>query len=238
MKHEKSIWKIPACIFGARGNLPTDLRVRFQKSITGVWRLASGNYDGLEECVLEFRDIGEYIVYDGIGFNNDRTHGSYTYDSKQIDMIYTSSGQATFTKVNTNSAPRAFEEREVTARYINDYTVISSQCVSSTETSRVYEIVISKAYKYLENQITKKDRYEYSKRGECWYLTNSEGIGSVDNWHDIIGSYDFSSVTKKTLDISYFDGKTITFDYFAEQCFCHPFESAVRRRLPEQSRPE
>lgn len=213
-----------------------------KKSITGTWRLVSGKYDGLEECVLEFRDIGEYIVYEGTGLKNDSTHGSYTYDNKQIDMIrsgvfhvisnyslennqlilITSSGQAVFTKVNINAVPKAFNEAEVSARYTNDYTVLSTQCVSSTETSRVYEVVISKAYKYLDNQITKKDWYEYSKLGEYWYLTRSEEIDFVDNWHDIVGSYDFSYITEKKLDISYFDGKTITLDFYAEQLHLAP----------------
>lgn len=211
-----------------------------KKNIIGIWRLNSGGFSygftSYDTCAIEFRDNGEYIIYTGSTYSDDYNRGSYTYDNKQITLIaegtfhftynyslngnqlsmVSSSGTQYLTKVDLNATPKAFDDSQVSQRYVDQgYQVQDYNLVSQSSDEKIYHTTIAQSYTYMDEVIIREDKYLYSRIGEMWYLNESSDYNVSEDWH-ILGLWTHENVGYvTTLRFYSFDGSEANIDYYS-----------------------
>lgn len=208
--------------------------VSAKKNITGVWRMNSGEFsygsDSYDTCAIEFRSNGEYIIYTGPYYEDDYNHGKYTYDNNQFTLtaedshkysysingnqlsLYTINNTQKFTKVDLSEESRAFDDSQVRRQYEGQgYQVQNCVLASQDTVERQYNITIKKPYQYMDEIITRVDKYRYSRIGKMWYLDErGSSISNVtEDWH-ILGLWIHDD---ETLRFYSFDGQTASIYY-------------------------
>ncbi len=210
-----------------------------KKNITGVWRMNEGYFsykaNTYDKFAIEFKDNGEYIMYTGTDYTDDYNRGSYMYDKSQITLIVdsafrfpynysfhgnqlsmvTSNGTLTFTKVDLNAVPKSFDASQISQQYeFLGYQVQESKCVSQSTDEKVFHSTISQSYMYMDEIIIREDKYNYSRIGEMWYLSESSDYNVSENWR-ILGLWTQKHLGGKvtTLSVYSFDGTEASIDY-------------------------
>lgn len=216
-------------------------------SIVGTWRLESGKFSYMSEtydkCAIEFTDIGEYVLYEGKHYENDYYHGSYTYNGNQITMVIdgifrysancsvegdrlvlvTSSGTASFVKIDTSSPATSFGDYAIRSLYEGKgYQVSHVNLVESTEYTQTYQTTITASYRYMDEEILRQDTCVYSKIGQNWYLSSSEEVDVNENWH-INGLW---TAGDKKLEIHSFTSESAIIDYYSPMLFQPAYQSS------------
>ena len=218
-----------------------------KKALTGRWLLSTGEFMDNDSVAFEFKENGEICIYTGYSFDEEPEHGNYTTDGKLLKFIdyyddyfgfqrsmtfnysvkgdtlsiVSSSGTATFRRLDVDAEPQDFDERIIYDEHEQSYdyyskkgyTVDDISLESQSKTVRIYRVETTASYNYCDSMIVWEDRYMYSPIREIWYLYSKDIIEEKENWHIngvwTLEDYGFD----ETIDIISFSENRIQFDY-------------------------